>query len=296
LSYKIIADSACDLGLPYAASFGVDIVPFTVSYDGVAYKKEPYEETVIDFYKTLRETGAFAKTSLPSIAEYEKAMRKHFADGFDVLCVCLSSKLSGSYGAAVNAADLLTEEFPERQALVVDTLSASSGEGLFAIQAAKMLKRGVTLSDAANYLNKIKNEGCIYFTVDSLDYLQKGGRLGKVSALIGQFLDIKPLIALFGSGGELVPCGKIRGRKKALSEIVNVSLKSLTHDKSQYDCCIFHADCIDDALFVKKTLEEQGVIIVHPILKVGPTIGAHTGPTACAICLLRRYEELGSKD
>jgi DegV family protein with EDD domain len=290
-SFKIITDSACDLPMDLLVRHHIDFVPFYVSFDGTQYYKEYLEMTVPAFYKKLIEEKLFAKTSLPSVQDYMDTFKSYLDDGLDVLCCCLSAKLSGSYQSAVNAANLLKEEYPARQVIICDSIQATAGQALIVLEAAKMRNAGYSIGECFQMLENLKHTASVTFTVDSLEYLKRGGRIGMVSALAGSILNIKPIIQL--NTGELRPYSKSRGRKKALKEVVDIVMKEIGKEKHNYEFCLLNSECEDDARELAKRLKDKyDVEVSLPLLSVGVTIGSHVGPTAVGIASVKRFDKL----
>ncbi len=287
---KIIADSSCELTLDTAKKRDITIVPFSVTFDGSKYYRENIDITIEEFYHTLRTQNVFPKTSLPSISAYQAEFRAAINGGFDVLCICITSKFSGSYGSAVNAQALVKEEFPDANIIVIDSQLCTAAQGAFVLQAADMRDSGMPIYDIDSRLELIKSECQIFVTVDSLAYLQKGGRIGKASALAGSLLSIKPIIVF--KNGELNPGTKVRGRAKALAEIVRQLDEATGSDKSKYSYFVMHGDELETAKQTKEAIEKAGMVVDYPISSLGVTIGAHIGPTTIAIGYLRKHDTL----
>lgn len=288
--FKILADSSCDLPENIKSKYNIELIPFHVSFDYEKYYKENIDISVNEFYKKIKTNDNLPKTSLPSIQEYADAFKKHLNDGFDILCICITSKFSGSYQSAINAANILNEEYPERKIIIIDSMQVTAGQGLLVIEAAKMHNDGFKIEEVAEKINQIKLSSKIIFTVDSLNYLQKGGRIGKVSAIAGSLLSIKPII--FMKDGELIPNSKVRGRKKALSEVINIVYNDVKNNIDNYNYTILHADCIEDALILQSKLKDKGIEPNKNLFNVGITIGSHIGPTAIGIAYIKKYTNI----
>lgn len=288
-NYTIISDSACDFPQVFIEKFNIDLVYFYVSFDKQNYLKEIKEIAVKDFHNKLIETGIFPKTSLPTPQDYIEVMEKHLKNGEDIICLCITSKFSGSYQSAVNAKNILHENYPERKIEVIDSIQATGGQGLILYELCKMREAGLSFDETVNRIQELKQSARIFFTLDSLDYLQKGGRIGKVSSLAGAILNIKPIICL--KDGELVPIGKVRGKKKSISEIINYTVKEIGENKEKYELCLLTAVRFDEAIELQKILRnEYGLNVLEEIAHIGVTIGTHTGPTPIAICLIKKFD------
>ena len=290
-NYQIISDSSCDLPEITRKELDIDLVPYSVTFDSKKYYKEIVEIKPKEFYERIVQEKLFPKTSLPSIQDYIDIFEKYLSKGIDILCMCLTAKFSGSYQSACNAKQILSETYPERQIEIFDTIQATGGQGLVVYEAARMKNTGYSMQELIEKLNKLKQTARINFTVDSLDHLQKGGRIGKASALAGTILNIKPIITM--QNGELIPYSKVRGRKKALKAIIDMTADEILQQKEDYQICLINAYRIEDVTEVKKVLtQDYNFTILEPIWDVGVTIGTHAGPTAVGICYIKKFETL----
>ncbi len=292
-NYKIITDSSSDIPENILKKYDIDLVPFYISFDQNKYYKERVELSTSDFYKTLRTENVFPKTSLPSVQDYIDKFIPYLKQGLDILCFCLTPNFSGSYQSAVNAKNILFEDYPDNKIEIVNSHQATGGSALIILECVRMKENGFSMEKVLEKAKILTDNSRIVFTIDSLEYLQKGGRIGKVSSLIGNFLNIKPLIVL--RKDELLPVGKIRGRKKAIKELFVLMQKEMGENKNfnDYNFMIVHSDCLEDAEFVKETLKQDyNIELTYPIGDVGVTIGSHTGPTALGICFIKKYETL----
>jgi DegV family protein with EDD domain len=290
-SVKIVSDSCCDLSEALADKYGISIVPFLVSFDGSTYYKENIEITNKEFYKVLRTENVYPKTSLPTIETYAEEFKKHTDAGHDVLCFNLTSKFSGSHQSAVNAAELVNDELGEVRVYVIDTIVATVAQGAVAIEAAKMRDAGLSAAEIYEKVNVLKESCILYITVDSLAYLQKGGRIGKASALAGSLLNIKPVIVL--RNGELAPIAKVRGRKKALNELAGNVVKDVGGRLDDYEFFAVQADVPEEiGEYVLMCEREYGIKLSLPLAEVGVTIGAHVGPAAVGIGYVKRFSKM----
>jgi DegV family protein with EDD domain len=233
----------------------------------------------------------FPKTSLPSVHDYINYFELSILDNKDILCLCLTQKFSGSYQSAVNAKAILEEKYPEAKIHIIDSIQATAGQGILLIQAAYMREAGLTLEEAVDRIHEIKPTARIMFTVDTLEYLAKGGRIGKVTSLAGTMLNLKPMIQL--KDAELIPYSNVRGRKKALQKAIDMAEEYFieTGEKYEdYDFCLANASTLEDTAFVQTQLEELiGRKLTYPVFQIGVTIGTYTGPGAVGICFVKKF-------
>ncbi len=292
-SYQIISDTACDMPLSELQKHNIGYVPFSVSFDSDTYYTELADLDSKSFFEKLNKTGAFPKTSQPTIQQYLDAFAPYIEKNLDILCLCLTSKLSGSYQSAINAKQFLEDENCTSKIHIIDTTCASGSENLVLLQAMAMREAGYTIDQQVEALEKLKTTGRIFFTVDSLDHLQKGGRIGKVSALAGSILNVKPVIFL--TGGELVPHTKVRGQKKALQAIADALKEEVKDNKNDYDVSVLYggSEFLNLAEDLIAQLKNDGYSMANfPIVQLGITIGSHVGPSAIGISCVKKYTAL----
>lgn len=291
-TYKIIADTSCDIPEETLHALDVTYVSFHVSFDQENYLKELLDITPDAFHDKVNAEKLFPKTSLPSVQDYMDAMEQHLKNGHDIFCICLSSKFSGSFQSAVNACNILSESYPDRIIKVIDSICATGSQGLVVYEACRMRDAGMDIKTLEEKVNLLKQTAKINFTVDSLEHLQKGGRIGKVSALAGTILNIKPIIVM--KDGELHPESKVRGSKKAIKTILDMTRDEIGAEKENYRVVIIRAEKERQSIAeeMQQELKADGFDVMDEIWPVGITIGTHTGPTPVAICYIRKFETL----
>ena len=289
-TYKILSDTSCDIPAAVLEQLDVTYVPFHVSFDTVQYLKELHDITPDEFYDKINAEKIYPKTSLPSMQDYMDAMEPVLQEGKDVFCICLTANFSGSYQSGVNAANILSEAYPERKIIVLDSACVTGSQGLLVYEACRMRDAGYSMEELLAVLDKQKYMTKINFTVDSLDYLQKGGRIGKAAALAGAILNIKPIIVM--RDGELYPESKVRGHKKALKTIMDMTRNEIGSEKELYRVLLVRGEkerhtTVEE---MRQTLLAEGFDVMDEIWPVGITIGTHTGPTPIGICYIKKYE------
>lgn len=288
-NFAILSDSSCDLPEGLKKQYNIDIVPFYVSFDKKNYLKENIDININSFYEKVVAEKIVPKTSLPSIEDYTNKFKPYLEKGMDILCFTICGELSGSYQSATNAANILLEDYPERKILVVDSKKATVAQGLVVIQACKMRDAGISLEETYEKIESLKYEGIIVFTIDTLEYLQKGGRIGRASALAGSLLNIKPILLL--QDGVLEPHSKVRGRKKSLSDVLKIFSEYIQDNQNDYEIAIAQANCKDEAIALEKDLKEKfNITLTYPIFDIGVTVGAHTGPTAIGVGFVKKFD------
>ena len=280
--YVIMTDSCCDLTDQMARDLELEVLPLTMHMDGQDYPNDLAGTAISnqEFYKRIR-AGKLATTSAVNVGQFQDAMRRVLESGRDIVCVCFSSALSTTYQSAVIAAEDLRAEFPEAEIHVVDSLSASLGQGLLLYLAVEQKRKGLTAAELAKWVEDNRLTVCHWFTVDDLNFLKRGGRVSATTALLGTMLSIKPIMHT-SDEGKLVPVSKARGRKAAIAALLD-KIEALSIHPEKQTMFICHADCEEDAKAVAQTIQDRfGTPTVH-INYIGPVIGSHTGPNTMGI-------------
>ena len=179
--FHIISDGSCDLGIERAKKYDIDVVPFYVSFDEKQYDREIADIGIRDFYERMvKDKGVYPKSSMPSVDDYVKAFMPYVKNGEEILCLCITTKFSGSYNSAMNARNMVLEDYPDAVIEVMDTQVDTVLQGIFTLEAARMRDAGWSLSDTIKRLNEMIPHSRILFTVGSMDYLVHGGRAGRL--------------------------------------------------------------------------------------------------------------------
>jgi DegV family protein with EDD domain len=293
-AYQIFSDSSCDLPGSLLKEHDIKLIPFYVSFDQEVYYKENIDITNEAFYEKIAAKNIFATTSLPSVQDYINEFKQVLGNGLDIICLCLTHKFSGSYQSAVNAKHILEEQYPDASIQIIDSIQATAAQGILLLQLAYMKEAGLSLVQTVEKLSKIKSTARIMFTVDTLEYLAKGRRIGKVVSLAGNMLDLKPLIQL--KDAELIPYSKVRGRKKSLEKVcimMEEYFEEAGETPEDYDFCIANATTMEDALFLQKRVEGfTGRKITYPVFQIGVTIGTYVGPGGIGICFVKKHDRV----
>lgn len=284
-AFHIISDGSCDLPPELAQEKNITVVPFYVSFDDEHYFRENVDINIRDFYQQMVDKkGVYPKSSMPSIQDYQEAFLPFAEKGIPVICICITTKFSGSMQSALNARMLILEKYPQAEITVIDATINTVLQGQYVLEAVELRDHGCSYQNTVKRLEEIKNTGRIFFTVGNMEYLRHGGRIGKVAALAGGALDIRPVITL--KQGEIFPSGIDRGRKRTLKKVMNLLLDYLQESSLGIDCYSLAVGYgydpeegiafRDEALSV---LQEKGYVINElPVYQIGATIGVHTGP------------------
>jgi len=285
-NFAIVTDSACDLPETLRKKHGIGVVHFKVSFDKVNKLTEGYDFSADEFYRKLSESGAMPKTYFPTVRDYVTEFKTYLERGQDVLCLCLSSKLSKSYVSAVNAKKIMSYNYPKQKIMVIDTLNASAGQSLAVLDAVRLSEQ-TDVTNAFNRLEKVKTSSVVIFTVATLDQLARGGRLSAAAAVFGSLLKINPIIYL--SDGALLSKDKAIGRKKALDKVIKLTAKETGGKAQDYSFAMLHSRSLDEANAVANDLKGNfGITQSIPPIELGSTIGMHTGQGVVASAFVKR--------
>lgn len=279
--YVITTDNTADLPYSYYKENDIEYMYLSYRIDGEGYGKSD-ELDFKEFYTKMR-AGSMPTTSQVNTEEAKEVMQPLLEQGKDILHLAFSSGLSGSYNSSRLAAEELRELYPERKIVVIDSLCASLGEGLFVDKAVELKKEGKTLEENAAWLMEHRLNFCHVFTVDDLFHLYRGGRVSKVAAVVGTMISLKPLLHV-DNEGHLIPLSKTRGRKKSLAGLVSMMEERVGSWKDKNTkIFISHGDCEQDAEYVAKLVKEKFGYETFLINTIGATIGAHAGPGTVAL-------------
>ncbi len=281
-NYKIITDSCCDLPVDKLRELDVDFIPLCLLFRGET-RQDAVTDEIKEVYDALR-AGENATTSAVNPEGWSGAIEPVLAQGMDALVLAFSSGLSTTYQSAVIAANELMEQYPDRKVIVVDTLSASLGQGLLVTYACRKRDEGLTLEELAAWVEETKLQLCHWFTVDDLMYLKRGGRVSAATALVGTMLQIKPVLHM-DDEGHLINVSKVRGRRSSIDALADKLAQSGLPGKNElvYIC---HGDCIEDAKYLEKKVKETCGVKEVFIGYTGAVIGSHSGPGTLALFFL----------
>lgn len=296
MSYQIITDSSCDIPLATVKEKNLYVVPFYVSFDNERYYKENVEIEVREFYqKMVDNPEVFPKTSLPSVEDYIEAFTSFIKEGKDIICICITTKFSGSYNSASSAKDILLEEYPKAKITVIDATVNTVLQGILVLEACRMQENGLAYEEVVENVERIKATGRIIFTVGNMDYLIHGGRVGKVMKVAVNALKIRPMIIL--KEGEIFPFGVARSRKKSLQKILEKTrahFEEIKESPEDYEIVVGYGYDYEEALEFRdelvKSLSEYSTKKDVDIFQIGAMIGVHTGPFPLGIGLIRKYD------
>jgi len=279
--YTLITDSSCDLPPDYLRENGIPDLQLYFTIGDVTRKCN--EMTPEEFYRCIR-GGDMPVTSQVNVEDAVELFEEEIGKGRDILYLAFSSGLSGTYNSGCVAAELVRKKFPDCRIIVVDTLCASMGQGLYVYEAQQMKAAGCSIDEVAQWASDNVQRVAHYVLADDLHHLHRGGRVSKTSAMVGQMLGIKPIIQV-NREGKLAVYDKVRGRKQAISKCVEHLVEAVGDTKGDM-IMISHADCEEDARYAAELIKKRTGIKNSMIYYMGPVIGAHTGTEAIGMFLM----------
>ena len=280
----ILTDSSSDLPLQYIESNNIPFTSLICTYKGKEIDDD-FGKTLNyhDFYEGIR-SGEMPTTSQVNVQRYVDKFRELTQAGYAIIYIGFSSALSGSLGSAYVAKKTLEEEIKNADITIIDSKSASLGQGLIVYYAYEMLKDGKSKAEIVNWVENNKLKVNHLFTVDSLDHLKRGGRISPAAAMVGTILSIKPILQI-DDEGKLVPLTKVQGRKKSLKALVDMLNERITNPAEQV-IAISHGDCPNDVNYIRGLINEKFTFKDILINNIGPVIGSHSGPGTIALFFL----------
>jgi len=268
---QVITDSTAYITKEYSKKNHIEVVPLSVEFEGVV-KSEGYPGEFEDFYNKLKTSRDFPKTSQPSAGAFVEVYNRALSSGKEIITIVLSSKLSGTFNSASLAAEIVGTD----KVTVIDSETTAANLRILVERAKELGQKGLNRNEIVEIIEREKKHTGINLTVDTLDYLKKGGRLSSSQAFIGSLLNIKPIIALID--GVLVPKEKIRGKSKAMEAIIN----NIPENAKKISVC--HILNIEEAEVLKIMLEKKHSEAIVTIDELGPVIGSHLGPKGMGVC------------
>lgn len=276
-SIVIVTDSTADIPLAVRQKLGIEMIPLKVLFGEQSYL-DNIELSPAQFYEMLSKSTVLAKSSQPSPADFYEVFDRAVKEGKQVICISLSAALSGTYQSAVIAKSMLDDD---ANVMVIDSKSASYGYGQMVVAAAELAQAGASAGEIVAEVERRRRELCLYFLVDTLEYLQKGGRIGKASAVLGTLLNIKPILSI-DDEGSVYPVEKARGHKKAMNRIVEMLETELAGRQVQLVIAKtpgFEAGIAEVTELLRSRLQVAEMLTTE----IGPVIGAHAGPGTIGI-------------
>ena len=276
MTVRVVTDSAADIPADLARSKGITVVPLTVRFGPESYLSG-VELGPAEFWDKLESSSESPATAAPSAGDFQEAFERLAADGCTgIVSIHISSKLSATAQSAAVAAKEITQVPVE----VIDTLGVSAGQGLLVLHAAERAAQGADAKTVAAEIEALRPRVRLFGTIDTLEYLRRGGRIGGAQALLGTMLKFKPIIGV--EDGVVEPVGRVRTRAKALEHIVEL----VRADEAKIDrLVVVSADAPDTDRFLDLL---NGVVHVEPgdVWAFGPIVGAHAGPGVIGVAYI----------
>ncbi|WP_373601228.1 DegV family protein [Paraclostridium bifermentans] len=267
---KLICDSLSDIPKELLETYDIHEVPLTVIFDGKEYI-DGIDLSKEEFYKMLRNSENMPKTSQCTYIQFRDAFKKYLNEDKGILYIGGSSTASGTLQSAMMAKNDL-----EGNIYIIDTQNLSIGSGCFLLSAAEMIEKNKNIEEIVDHLEKLKNNIEVLFTVDTLDYLQKGGRISLAKATIGNMLNIKPILSI--QDGLVKPVNQVRGKKQVLSKIIALIKEKFGEDLSDKRIILGYGDNEGEIISVEEKLKSEFNISEILTVNVSSCICAHTGP------------------
>lgn len=293
---QIVSDGSLDLPQELTEEKDIEVVPFYVSFDSETYKKEVVEIGIRDFYQEMVDhPDVFPKSSMPSVDDFYHVFEKSAKENIPVICICITKKFSGSLQSATVAKGMIEEKYPQAKITVIDSTVNTVLQGLFVLEACRLRDMGMDYEEIVDKILPIRETGRILFTVGSIDYLQHGGRIGKLAGIAAGALGIKPMITL--KEGEIFSAGLARGRIRSMKKVVEMTreyLDEVNARPGEYNFCIGYGYDYKEAVkfreMLKDLVKERLGIEEIGIYQIGATIGVHTGPYPIGIGIIKHAE------
>ncbi len=264
---RIVTDSTADLTPEQQRAAGITVVPLNVHFGDEVFR-DHMDLSTDEFFRRLKASPQLPRTSQPSVGAFEEAYRSLRQGGDEIVSVHLSSKVSGTCNSALMAA----QSVGEGKIDVVDSLSTSMALGFIALEGAKLARAGRDRQAVAECLRGLVPKARVICVVDTLTYLERGGRIGKARALLGSLLNVKPILQL--KDGEVVPLGRARGRPQALNRLVEL----LERDGKVSQLAIMHGAAHTDAEQLRERVASSYPSVDIQLTEIGAVLGTHTGP------------------
>ena len=282
MAVKIITDSTSYIPKELAKELDITVVSLNVILNGESYKELDLENK--EFYKKMDLSGEIPTSSQPGMDELLKVFKDKIDNGDEVFAIFISAKMSGTYSSAHLVKNMILEDYKDASIEIFDSSTNSMQMGFIALEAAKAAMSGKTMEEVMKVAESVKENSRFLFVPDTLKYLQKGGRIGKASAILGGIFQIKPILTV--ENGETTVFEKVRTKKKAVDSILNKVLEDC-NNKGIGDVIVHHINCEDEGMELAKKLEEKLNIHVG-IQSIGPVIGVHVGPGAIGVAYFNK--------
>ena len=265
----LIVDSACDLSLETIEEKNIKLLPLRVTYSHGEYK-DKIDISADTIYENLEKE--VPKTSLPSAKDTNDILDNLEAEGYThVIAITISSGLSGTF----NSVRLALEDHPKLTSHIFDTKILAMPEGIVALEVANLINKGLSFDEIVSSIPNIRKNIKGFFTINTLDYLKKGGRIGKISGTIGEMLNLKPIVSVDEDGVYYTVC-KARGRKQSISKLISILKEEL--EKGKCNVWVLQGGALEEAKALKETIKDFYNVESVDLSQISPALGVHGGP------------------
>ena len=266
---RVITDSACDLSTELVKKYGITVIPLNIHIGDETFVDRSVKNS--EFYKKMSLSKELPKTSHPSTETF----LENYEGDEDLIVITISSQLSSTYYTASLAQNMCEQNDKTRRIAVIDSEVGSIGQGQLAVIATKLIEEDKSFEEIVEELPKIRERVTGYFTISTLEYLKKGGRIGRLAGTVGEFLNLKPIITT-DENGIYYNVAKVRGRKQSLSKMTEI-LKGYL-EKGKCDVAVLHAGCEEEATKYMESIKSLPNVASIKIAEISPALGVHGGP------------------
>lgn len=277
MAIKLITDSTSYIPNEYIKKYDISIISLNVTMNNKSTRELDIDTNI--FYEEMNKSNEIPKSSQPIPTEMINTFENIIKNGDSIIGIFLSSQMSGTFSNANLYKDMILENYPNSDITIIDSKTNCMQMGFAVIEGAKLAYEGKSKDEIINRINHVLNNSRFLFSPDKLDYLQKGGRIGKASALFGTILQIKPILTV--DDGITSVFTKVRTRKKAIDTMINAVCEDIQKN-GLGNIIVHHINCEEEGLALAKRLEES--LDTHiKIQSIGPVIGLHVGPGSIGI-------------
>lgn len=277
MAIKIVTDSTSYIPQQLRKEYDISVVSLNVAIDSETFREEELDN--LTFYTKMSKSKAIPTSSQPSPQEFYNVFEKLVLEKNSVLGIFISSEMSGTFSTAAMVKNMISEKYPEAKIEILDSRSNCMELGFAVLAAVRSARTGQAMEEVINQAKQVMERSRFLFVPDTLQYLQKGGRIGGASALLGSLLQIRPILTVID--GKTAMLGKVRKKERAVQEVINMFLEDVKQ-KELGEAVIMHINHREGATRISKLLEEK-LGISLPICDIGPVIGLHVGPGTLAI-------------
>ena len=277
---KLITDGSCDLSQEMIDSSKVEIVDVMVSFGDKSYSTRT-DITISKFYEMMKDYNELPKTSCPSPNQFLDVFD---CDEYNIIVLCLTSKLSGTYNSALIAKNMYEEEYGNKKRIeIIDSATGSIGQALLVSKVGHMIDEDKSMDEIVSTIEKLKHELVFYGALHTLENAIKGGRINAIAGKIIGALNLKAIIHI--TDGLVKPIDKARGEKKSINKVIDY-IKNNVNKKSGTKLAIGHANCPEKAIKIKEVLEQYHDFEEVHVMEVGPAMGVYTSEGAVLVAVI----------